>query len=262
MTFFFLIYPLIGLIGGFLAGLLGIGGGLIIVPALMFVFPYQGIPAAVISHTAVATSLATVIVTSLAATYAHHRHSAVEWPIFRKMAPGLLAGACAGALIAVGLPGGIIRTFFGLFAMFVAIQMGFNLQPRPQRQLPSAPGLATIGAFIGMISAVVGVGGGTLTVPFLRWCNVLMQRAVATSSACGFPIAVGGSLGFTLMEMTAGQTTVVPAGIYWPAALWISAASVAAAPLGAKFTHGISTCLLTRVFSLVLAIVGLRLVWF
>ncbi len=133
--------------------------------------------------------------------------------------------------------------------------------PAPRGRLPAAPGMATVGVFFGMLSAIVGVGGGTLTVPFLRWGNVLMRRAVATASACGFPIAVGGSLGFTAVEMMASPAAVPAGTIYWPAALWISAVSVLAAPLGARLTHRISTAQLTRVFALVLAIIGVRLIW-
>lgn len=262
MTLFFLVYPVIGLFSGFLAGLLGIGGGLVIVPALLLIFPYQGLSPAGIAHAAVATSLATVIVTSLTAAYAHHRHHAMEWPVFWKMAPGLLGGAVVGAMIAGGLSGGVLRVFFGVFALLVAIQTGWRLQPSPQGRLPAVLGLAAVGAFIGMISAIVGVGGGTLTVPFLRWSNVSMQRAVATSSACGFPIAVGGSLGFTVMDVINAQTVELSGSIYWPAALWISAASIVAVPLGAKLTHRISTLLLGRVFAVVLAIIALRLIWF
>jgi uncharacterized membrane protein YfcA len=262
MSFFFLIYPLIGLIGGFLAGLLGIGGGLVIVPALIVAFPYQGLPAAAITHAAVATSLATVIITSAIAAYTHHRHRAVEWPVFWRMAPGLLCGALGGAMVAAQVSGGILRVCFALFALLVAMQMGFRLQPAPHGRLPTAAGLAAVGGIIGVISAMVGVGGGTLTVPFLRWSNVVLQRAIATSSACGFPIALGGSLGFSSMAVLSQQSTAIASiGIYWPAALWIGAASIVAAPFGARLTHRISTALLTQGFAVVLALVGLRLLW-
>jgi uncharacterized membrane protein YfcA len=258
--FFVLIYPLIGLLSGFLAGLLGIGGGLIIVPALLLIFPYQGVAAAVVTHTAIATSLATVVVTSLIATYSHHRHGAVDWPIFRRMTPGLFGGALVGALVTSHLPGETLRVLFGLFALMAALQMGLQLQPASQGRLPAAPWMAVAGAVIGILSALVGVGGGTITVPFLRWSNVIMQRAVATSSACGFPIAAGACLGFTLTDGIAGGTAVVNNAIYWPAALWIAAASLVAVPVGARFTHRISISSLSRIFAVTLAIIGLRLI--
>jgi len=261
MSWFFLVYSVVGVCAGFLAGLLGIGGGLIIVPALILVFSYQGLPAAGITHAAIATSLATVVVTSLTAAYAHHRRHAVEWPVFWKMAPGLFCGALAGAVAAAGISGGILRAIFGLFTLLVALQMGLRLQPVVQRQLPAATGLAAVGGIIGLISATVGVGGGTLIVPFLRWTNIVMQRAVATSSACGFPIALGGSLGFTLMEVLSQEPVSTSGGIYWPAALWIGVGSILATPAGARLTHHISTLLLMRVFAVLLAIIGLRLIW-
>ena len=259
--FSFLIYPLLGLLSGFLAGLLGIGGGLVIVPALLLIFPYQGMAAAVVTHTAIATSLATVVVTSLIAAYSHHRHSAVEWSIFRRMAPGLLSGALIGALVTTCLPGETLRVIFGLFALAAAMQMGFQLQPANRGHLFDAPGLAMVGIVIGLVSALVGVGGGTITVPYLRWSAVNMQRAVATSSACGFPIAAGACAGFSLVDGFAGGAALANSTIYWPAAIWIAIASLAAVPLGARFTHRISILSLSRIFAITLAIIGLRLVF-
>lgn len=261
MELFFLIYPLLGLFSGFLAGLLGIGGGLVIVPALLLIFPYQGLPPYLVVHAAIATSLATVVVTSLIATYTHHRHGAVVWPVLWWMAPGLLGGAMIGASIASILPGNILGMFFGLFAIAVAIQMGFHLQPPPRGRLPVASGLTAAGAVIGTISAMVGIGGGTLSVPFLRWSNMTIHGAIATSSACGFPIAVGGSLGFILSDLVLGHRFLISGAIYWPAALWIAAASLVAVPMGARLTHRISSLPLTRIFAFTLAIIGLRLVF-
>ena len=261
MHFFLLIYPLLGLLSGFLAGLLGIGGGLVIVPALLLIFPYQGLAAVVVAHTAIATSLATVVVTSLIAAYSHHRHGAVDWSIFRKMAPALSGGALVGAIITTRMPGDSLRVVFGLFALMAAAQMGFRLQPPSRDSLPTTPWLAMAGAVIGMVSALVGVGGGTMTVPFLRWSNVIMQRAVATSSACGFPIAAGACAGFIFSDGFIGGTTMVNDVIYWPAALWIALASLVAVPVGAQLTHRISVISLSRVFAFTLAIIGLRLIF-
>ena len=261
MHFFFLIYPLLGLLSGFLAGLLGIGGGLIIVPALLLIFPYQGMATAVVTHTAIATSLATVVVTSLIATYSHHRRAAVDWSIFRGMAPGLLSGALIGALVTTRLPGETLRVIFGLFALAAAMQMGFQLQPANRGRLFAAPGLAMVGIVIGLVSALVGVGGGTITVPYLRWSAVKMPRAVATSSACGFPIAAGACAGFSLVDGFAGGAALANSTIYWPAAIWIAIASLAAVPLGARLTHRISILSLSKIFAFTLAIIGLRLVF-
>ena len=259
--FSFILYSLLGLVSGFLAGLLGIGGGLIIVPALLVILPYQGITATAVTHTAIATSLATVIVTSLIATYSHHRHGAVDWSIFRKLTPGLLSGALIGAFVTTYLPGDTLRVCFGLFALAIALQMGFQLQPTAQGRMPTTSSLSMVGMLIGIVSALVGVGGGTMTVPFLRWSNVMMQRAVATSSACGFPIAAGACMGFTLAAVHAGETALANSAIYWPAALWIAIASLVAVPLGSQLTHRISILSLSRIFALSLAIIGLRLIF-
>jgi uncharacterized membrane protein YfcA len=255
------IFPLIGLLSGFLAGLLGIGGGLVIVPALLLIFPYRGVAETVATHSAIATSLATVVVTSLIAAYSHHRHSAVDWPVVLRMAPGLFCGALSGAVIATHLHGETLRLLFGIFALLAALQMGFQIHPPSRGRLPTTPWMVIAGAAIGMLSALVGVGGGTMTVPFLRWRNVVMQRAVAISSACGFPIAVGACTGFSLADEIGGSASVVADAIYWPAALWIALASLVAVPVGARLTHRMSILSLSRIFAVILAIIGLRLIY-
>lgn len=261
MHYPFIIYPLVGIFSGFLAGLLGIGGGLVIVPALLVVFPYQGLAAGIVTHTAVATSLATVIVTSLISAYSHHRHGAVDWPIVSKMAPGLLGGALCGAVLTTQIPGDTLRVLFGLFALLAAAQMAFRLQPASRGRLFAAPGMTLAGGVIGLLSAVVGVGGGTMTVPFLRWSDVIMRRAVATSSACGFPLAVGACLGFLLAGGAGQGSTILSGIIYWPAVAWIACASLVAVPVGARFTHRISVLHLSRFFALALMVIGLRLIF-
>jgi uncharacterized protein len=261
LSAFFIFYPILGLFSGFLAGLLGIGGGLVIVPCLLVLFSHEGLRATVITHSAIATSLATVLVTSLIASISHHRHGTVEWFIFKKMAPGLLCGAIAGAIITSYLPGEILRVIFGLFALAIAVQMVLGLQPPVHGFTPGTSELTTISLAIGLTSALVGIGGGTMTVPFLRWSNIIMNRAVATSSACGFPIAVGACIGFSLVsKIDAGGVFVINM-IYWPAAIGIALASVVAVPFGAYFTHRINTLVLTRTFALALAFVGLRLLF-
>ena len=256
MDIFFFIYPVVGLISGLLAGLLGIGGGLVIVPALLFILPYEGLPVAVTPHVAVATSLATVIVTSLVATYSHQRRGAVEWSAVRRMSIGLALGAIAGAFVADALPGAAIKMAFGIFALLVALTMVMRIEPPAGRPLSSFS-LAGAGAVIGHVSALIGIGGGTMTVPLLRRCRLTMHRAIATSSACGLPIALGGTLGFSLLNGEAGSYTVDY--VHWPAALGIGLASVVSAPLGVRLAHRLSTPVLSRVFALFLVLVALRL---
>ncbi len=257
MEFVFLLYPLVGLLSGVLAGLLGIGGGLIIVPALLLILPLHGVSAASSMHVAVATSLATVIMTALVASYAQHRRGAVQWRIVSRMGLGLALGAGSGALVADALPAEILRACFGVFALFAAVHMILHSRVTAAARPLAWPALLGAGALIGHLSAIVGIGGGTMTVPFLRWRGLTLTRAVATSSACGLAIALGGSLGFVLLHE--GMRGYMAGYIHWPAALGIGLSSVLAAPLGVRLTHSISTVVLSRIFSIFLVIVGLYL---
>ncbi len=255
-----LIYLGIGVVAGVLAGLLGVGGGLVIVPALAIAFSLQGIPDSVLMHLSVGTSLATIVVTSIASVRAHHRRGAVLWQPFARLTPGIIVGALVGAAIAGWLPGATLRTLFGLFALTVALQMGFGLKPSPHRQLPKPPGMGLAGAFIGAVSAVVGIGGGSMTVPFLAWCNVPVRQAVATSAACGLPIAVAGAAGFMLTGWGHADLPANSSGfIHWPAFAGIVTTSMLLASVGARLAHSLPTVTLKRVFALFLTGVGLHL---
>lgn len=253
-------YLAVGAVAGVLAGLLGIGGGIVIVPALFYFFHLQHFPSAVMVHMAIGTSLATVVFTSLTSTYAHHRRGAVLWRSVAKLAPGIVVGAWIGAAIADYLPGQALRTVFGCFVLFVSAQIILGFRPAPHRDLPGTPALAGVGVVIGSISSVLGIGGGSLTVPFLLYCNVVIREAVASSAACGLPIALAGSIGFIV---TGWGNPLLPHGstgyIYWPAVGGIAAASVLCAPLGAWLAHTIPVANLKRAFAVLLAVVGLRI---
>ncbi len=253
----FLLYPLAGALVGVIAGLFGVGGGLVIVPLLVFIFHGQGMAPALMMHLAIGTSLATIMVTSLSSVRAHHRYGAVLWPVFRRLAPGIVAGTLLGAYIVDQLPNTTLRIIFGVFALLVAAQMGFGVKAAPHRRLPGWVGMSIAGAVIGKVSAIIGIGGGTLTVPFLAWCNVGMRQAVATSAACGLPIAVAGTIGFVIAGWNAAPLPAWSTGyIYWPAFAGIAAASVVFAPLGAKLAHTLPAEKLKRYFALLLAFLG------
>lgn len=255
-----IIYLLLGAFAGLVAGLLGVGGGLIIVPVLVFIFTGQGVAEHLIVHLAVGTSLATIVFTSISSVRAHHQHGAVLWPVFWQLTPGIVIGAWLGALFADVLASDQLRRFFGVFELLVAIQMTFNVKPRPHRQLPGRAGMVGAGSVIGAISAIVGIGGGTMTVPFLVWCNVAMRKAVATSSACGLPIAVAGATGFIVTGWNAVDLPVYSSGyVYWPAFIGIVIASVLSAPLGARLAHRLPAAQLKRIFAVLLYILGLRM---
>ncbi len=254
------LYLLLGACVGVVAGLFGVGGGLIIVPALLFIFHASGISPDVIMHLAIGTSLATIMVTSLSSVRAHHLHGAVLWRVFIKLAPGIVAGAWLGAYIVDQLPSATLRVIFGVFELLVAAQMGFGIKAAPHRQLPGWRGMSLAGIIIGKVSAIIGIGGGTLTVPLLVWCNIGIRQAVATSAACGLPIAVAGTIGFIITGWNASALPAWSTGyIYWPAFAGIALASVFCAPFGARLAHTLPADKLKRYFAILLAILGIRM---
>ena len=243
----------LGTCTGFLAGLLGIGGGMLMVPFLTFILSSKGFPSDYTVKMAVATSLATICFTSLSSVRAHHQRGAVLWPVARLLAPGILVGSALGAQIAVALPGKVLGVLFALFVGFSATQMFLDRKPKPTRTLPAGPGMFAMGGLIGMLSALVGAGGAFISVPFMTWCNVKIHNAVGTSSALGFPIALAGTLGYVWAGIGMPQ---MPAGsvgyIYLPALVIISIASMAMAPLGARTAHRMDIRPLKKVFATVL----------
>ena len=253
----FALYLLLGSLAGVLAGLFGVGGGIIIVPVLVFSFTAQGFAPEVLTHLAVGTSLATIVFTSINSIREHHRRGAVQWPLFRWLAPGILAGAAVGGATAALINGPILQKIIGVFAICVAIQLALNLTPKNPRPLPGKPELIAAGGVIGWASAIFGIGCGSVTVPFLVWRSVPMQQAVATSAACGFPIAFAGALVFIA---TGWHDTQVPEWslgfVYLPALLGIAITSVFFARFGAKLAHKLSPVLLKRLFALLLVVVG------
>ncbi len=258
-----LYFVLLGTFAGLIAGLLGIGGGLIIVPVLVAIFQSQNIAAPSIVHLAIGTSLASIVFTSIASIWTHHRQGGVLWPLFRQLTPGIILGAWLGASIASFLPTDTLKHVFGWVELYVAIQMTLNIKPKPQRQFPSGWGAFGVGNIIGTVSALVGIGGGTLTVPFLTWCNVAMRNCVATSAACGLPIAVAGTLGFMATGWGKPHLPESSFGyIYMPALLGIVSASVLSAPLGARLAHKLPATHLKKIFAILLYILAARMLLF
>jgi uncharacterized membrane protein YfcA len=257
----FFYYLAIGAVAGVLAGLLGVGGGLVIVPTLVFAFRQSGFAEASMVHLAVGTSLATIVFTSISSVRAHHKRGAVMWPVVARLAPGLVAGALLGAAIADRLPTPVLARVFGIFEFAVAAQMILNRRPKPQRQLPRPPGMFAAGGVIGTISAIIGIGGGSMTVPFLVWCNQDARRAVATSSACGMPIALGGAVGFAIAGWGNASLPHWSLGyVYLPALLGVTLASVPFAPLGARLAHTLPTDSLKKIFALLLVGLGVKMI--
>jgi uncharacterized protein len=254
------IYLTLGAAAGLLAGLFGVGGGLIIVPVLAWTFAAQQIDPGVIMHLAIGTSLASIWLTSIMSIRAHHKRGAVNWALVKQLVAGIVLGALAGALIADQLPTHSLKRIFGVFELLVAAQMLFVSRYQAHFELPGKAGMTAAGGVIGGVSAIIGIGGGTLTVPFLVWCRVPMLNAVATSAACGLPIAVAGALGFMLTGWNAANLPAWSTGyLYWPAWLGIVVASSLTAGLGARLAHRLPAGRLRQGFAVLLAGMGVRM---
>ncbi len=253
------LYLLLGAVAGVLAGLLGVGGGLIIVPALLAIFSSQSLPAEQLMHLALGTSLASIVFTSLSSVYAHQQHKAIVWQAFWQLTPGILLGSYLGGWLATQSGSDVLKPFFALFEISVGLYMLSGYQVKARKPLAAA-GQNLGGGIIGAISAIVGIGGGTMTVPFLLWQGQSIHRAIATSAACGLPIAVAGSLSY-LVNGWSAQIPAAAGYIYLPALLGIIISSMLFAPLGARLAHRLPVLQLKRVFALLLLLIGLRLLF-
>jgi uncharacterized protein len=255
-------FVVLGCVVGFLAGLLGIGGGMTIVPLLTLIFTREQFPQDQILHMAIATSTATIVFTSIASVRAHHAHDAVLWPVFGRLAPGMLIGSFVGPQIVSGMSTTLLSAVFAVFAGFIATSMLLDLKPKPTRELPGAVGLFTFGVVIGMVASLVGAGGGFLSVPLLTACNVRIRNAIGTSAALGLPIAVAGTVGFVVAGLH--QTGLPPytiGYIYLPGLIAIVAASIVVAPIGAKLSHQWPVGHLRRAFACLLYAVAAFFLW-
>ncbi len=253
----------LGLGAGFLAGLLGIGGGMLMVPFLTFILGQRGVAADLAVKMAIATSMATIMATSLSSVRAHHKKGAVRWDLVRGMAPGILAGGLlAGAGVFALVKGQALALFFALFVGFSATQMLRNRQPKPSRQMPGLGGQAAAGTGIGFLSGLVGAGGGFVSVPFMTWCNVPIHHAVATSAALGFPIAVANTVGYVVGGWNLPSALPGSLGyLYLPALALIACASVTMAPLGARAAHAMNVAQLKRAFAFLLYALAAYMLW-
>ncbi|CAG9934374.1 sulfite exporter TauE/SafE family protein [Candidatus Nitrotoga arctica] len=253
-------YLALGALVGLFSGMFGIGGGTILVPVLLILFKMQHFPAPYIMHLALGTSMATILFTSLASMRKHHQHGAVNWVVVRTMTPGILFGTALGALCAAYVSPRRLGIFFALFVYFAAIQILFELRPQASRQLPGMTGMTLTGMFTGWISSLVSIGGGTVVVPFLIWCNVPIRNAIGTSAAIGFPVAIGGTTGYIVTGLSSHTLPSPNLGfVYLPSLLWIVLASVITAPLGAKTVHRMKIGLLRKLFAILMLVLGTHL---
>lgn len=268
-----LAFPMLGLVAGVLGGLLGIGGGIVLVAALIALLPWLGVPDASVMHVALATSLASIIITASASANAHRKRGSVLWPSVAWLAPGLVLGGVLGGRWAVGLPGSTLALGVGVFCLLMALRMALPVRAAPIRDgldglpVPRGAWLSLAGAVIGAVSALVGIGGGSLTVPLLVSRGVATVRAVGTSSAAGVLIALASATAYALGAPDIGPELgpALPAGmvgfVHVPAALGIGAGAWLAAPWGVRLAHRLSAAALSRVFAVALATVGVALLW-
>ena len=241
----------LGLGTGFLAGLLGIGGGMLMVPFITLILTGRGVEPDLAVKMAIATSMATIIFTSVSSVRAHHKRGAVRWDIVKGLAPGIVLGAAIASLgVFAVLKGSWLALFFAAFVSFSATQMLLDKKPKPTRTLPGTPGLLGAGGVIGFLSGLVGAGGGFVSVPFMTWCNVVIHNAVATSAALGFPIALANAIGYIVAGQNVSGLPEASVGyIYLPALIVIASMSVLMAPLGVKAAHALPVKSLKRAFA-------------
>lgn len=258
----FLLYLFLGSVAGCLGGLFGIGGGSIVVPVLIYSFIALGHNPEVLTQIAIGTSLASIMVTSVSSVIAHHSSRAVLWPLVLQLMPGICFGTLAGGLIAAVTSGSVLQISFGLFLIAMACQMGLGTAPQARRPLPGAVGKWGISGGIGFLSGIFGIGGGSLTVPFLSWCSVGVRQAIATSAALGIPIALSGTLTYICAGWNKSGLPDYSLGyIYWPAVLGIALTSMPFARLGANLAHRLPERILRKLFSLVMLSVGLTFIF-
>jgi uncharacterized membrane protein YfcA len=255
-----IVYVAVGASAGLLAGLLGVGGGVVVVPCLAFAFWAQGIADRVVMPLALGTSLAAIVFTASASVRAHHGRGAVRWPVVGALAPGLALGALGGAWGATRISSAALTAIFAGFLWVVATSLLSDSSPRPARELPGAGPLSAVGAMIGFVSGVVGIGGGTLSVPSLLRHRVPIHQAIGTAAAAGLPIAAAGAMGYAVSGLWLNGLPSQSVGfVHVPALAGVAAASVVTAPLGASLAHRLPTNRLKLVFAGLLYVAGAKL---
>ena len=253
----------LGAAGGLMAGLLGVGGGMVLVPFITAMLGARGVPLEISVKMGIATGMATIVFTSISSQLSHHRRGAVRWDFVRSIAPGILIGAALASLGVFSLlKGQWLALIFGIFVAFSATQMLLGKQPKAQRTMPGLGGRLAVGTGIGFLSGLVGAGGGFISVPFMTWCNVAMHQAVGTSAAIGLPIALFNSIGYAISGAGLPGRPEYALGYIWlPALLTLVSCSVLTAPLGARLAHALDVQPLKRIFALLLYALAAYMFW-
>lgn len=261
MNLYILLYPLIGLLAGLLSGMLGIGGGIVVVPGLAFVFAHFAAMHGFSMHMAEGTSLAIMIVTAISSICAYHKRDNVLWPVFFRLLPGILIGVIFGAVFASYLPTRILEIIFGLFVLLMAFRMLLLFNSKPTRKLPSWPWLSLVAFVIGGKSGLLGIGGGAITIPFLTYCNVPMRKASGTSIACTLPMAIVGAISFAVMGFHVVTVPYSIGYIYLPAFFGTAIMSLLFAPIGAMLSSKVNVELIKRIFGILLLLTSIKMIF-
>ena len=259
---YFLIYPLLGVFAGLLAGLFGIGGGIIVVPCLAAIFSYYKVfPYDLIMHITIGTSLAIMIITISSSLYAHHKHNYVLWKLFLRLLPGIAIGVIIGTACAKYLSTNILEILLGIFLLLISIRMLLFTKIKSSSKLPKQPWLSLISTIIGTISGLLGIGGGVMLIPFLTHCNIPTRQIPGTTSACTLVVAIIGTIGFIL---TGWKITTIPYStgyIYWPAVLSVAIGSMLFVPVGVKLAAHLNIIILKRIFAIFLLLASINLLF-
>ena len=251
-----------GAFAGFWAGLLGVGGGLIIVPIMVWILSHQGVGPEYSQHLAIGTSFAVMVFTSFSSVLAQHKRGAVRWDLVWKLAPWMVVGTFVGASLAKYVPGLMLQSVFVVFAFIIAAQTFMDFKPKASRQMPGTAGSVVSGGFIGMLSSWVGIGGGSLSVPFMLFCNVPIVNAVGTSAAFGWPIALAGCIGYLVNGWAVpGLPTGAAGFVYLPALIGLAIGTVTFAPIGVKVAHKLPPRKLKLAFAMMLTITACQMLW-
>ncbi len=258
----FALYLVFGAVVGVFAGLLGVGGGTILVPILDFTLAMEKVDPTIAHHMALATSMASILFTSASSARSHNKRGTILWDIVKIMTPGLIAGTFLGSFVVSEIPTRPLKIIFAAFLLYAAVQMILDFKPKASRHLPGKAVLLLFAVGVGVISSFIGIGGGTLIIPFLVMCNVNMINVVGISAALGFPIALAGSLGFVVNGLAVPNLPPYSLGfVYLPALAGLVIASMLTAPLGVRLSHSLPVRTLKRFFGCVLGAIALRMVW-
>ncbi|MGX9461944.1 sulfite exporter TauE/SafE family protein [Shewanella sp. A14] len=256
----FVICLVLGSVVGFLAGLLGIGGGLVIVPALLYILPSVGVDSSQIIQVAIATSLASIILTSMSSATAHHKRGNVPWELFKPIFPGIVIGSLASAFVSEQIASDDLQQTFAVFVVLMAVQMAFPFKVKTGGNIPSFIVLLIVSTIIALIAGLMGIGGGVLLVPFLSYCGLQMRQAVGLSSVTGMLIAISGTVGYIIAGYDVPNLPEGSVGfIYLPALMGIIISSMLCAPFGVKAASTWPTPVLKKIFACLLVVVGLKL---